>query len=453
MYLPHPGPLPTFATNTQRLGERPPSFAWASLRQEFAASPTRVQSAVCLALGGTLALCLAFVFNWAPVSTALFPPLLLCRPDVRYDLRQSLWTLASVTGMGMFFYWSLNYSQSLPWFLLVLGGGTLLYATLTTLPTIGAALSTGQVIASSLLAGHFYTPNARQDTFLPFFSAMALGFGVALTLNTVVLPYSPRREWDGRFRRAWNECRRTLARWFADEEPVANFTERPGRLDRQLAEVLGLLAERIQPVDAVDPGFALRQAATRRLEEIVILLQDLSRVGRGESADAVASGSLRRELDARFAWLGSILNGRETAPPVTSDDGPVSDEPASLPQEDLRRLRAALDDCPDAFRALARLPAAESVTQRDQSLTWTPPFRWSDLRRLDASSWQQGARVTLVLLTALVTWQWFLLPAGGEMLFLALLVMQPDLGRASRQSLDCAVGVLLGLLFAYLATA
>ena len=123
-----------------------------------------------------------------------------------------------------------------------------------------------------------------------------------------------------------------------------------------------------------------------------------------------------------------------------------------MPQDDLRRLRETLDDCPATFRALARLPADESLTQRDQSLSWTPPFQWSDLRKLDACSWQQGARVAIVVLASLLVWQWFLLPNGAAMLFLALLVMQPRLGQASLQSLDCALGVLLGLASAFLAT-
>ena len=440
----------SFSTASQQFGERPPSFSWASLRQEFAASPVRFQSAFRLALGCTVALCLALFFNWAPASNALIPSLLLNRPDVRYDLRQSLWAIGSVVVMGMFYYWSLNYSQSLPWFFLVLGGGVFLHASLTTLPTVGPSLSIGQVIASAVLAEYFYAPNARQDVFLPFFSSLALGFGVALAINSVVFPYSPRREWDHRFRHAWNECRQTLARWFAGEEPVGGRTARPGKLDRQLEEVLGLLHDRIKPVDAADPGPAVRQAAARRLEEIIILLQGLLRLGHG-GLDAAVLKNLGADLDARFAWLGGILEGRETVPPST-DDGTTSDEPATLPQDDLRRLRAVLDDCPATFRALARLPAGESLTKRDQNLTWTPPFQWSDLRKLDARSWQQGAKVALVVLTTLVTWQWFLLPNGSSMLFLALLVMQPELGRASRQAVACALGVLLGLAFAYLAT-
>ena len=441
-----------FSTPSQQFGERPPSFSWASLRQEFAASPTRVQSAFRLALGCTVALCLALLFNWAPASNALIPSLLLNRPDVRYDLRQSLWAIGSVAVMGMFYYWSLNYVQSLPWFFLVLGGGVFLHATLTTLPTVGPSLSIGQVIASAVIAGYFYAPNARQDVFLPFFSALVLGFGVALAVNSMVFPYSPRREWDERFRRAWGVCGRALAQWFAGEEPEGGIAQRPGKLDRQWEEVLGLLNQRIKPVDAADPGLAVRQAATRRLEEIIILLQDLRRLGRGESGDAGFPRDLGAEFDARFARLGGILEGRETVPPSTVPDDHALDRAAGLQQDDLRRLRAVLDDCPDTFRALARLPATESLTRRDQSLTWTPPFQWSDLRKLDARSWQQGARVALVVLATLVTWQWFLLPNGSSMLFLALLVMQPELGRASRQSLDCTLGVLLGLAFAFLAT-
>lgn len=443
--------VPTFATRTQQIGERPPSFAPASLLQEFAPSPTRVKSALRLALGCTVALCLAFLFNWNPASNAMVPPLLLNRSDVRFDLRQSLFAIGSMWVMGAFFYWSLNYVQSLPWFFLVLGAGLFVHAALTTLPGLGPSFSIGQVVSSALLVQYFYEANPRQDVFLPFFSSLVLGFAVALAVNTVVFPYSPRREWDERMRRAWNACRESLAHWFDGKEPAERPAKRPGKLDRQLEEALGPLSEQIKPVDAADPGPAVRQAAVRCLEEVIIRLQDLLRQERDGAGDAGSLESLRAECDARFAWLGGILEGKEAAPPAaTADD--QANEPSTLAQDDLRQMRAVMDECPDTFRALARLPAGEELLRRDQSLTWSPPFQWKILGKLNAQAWQHGAKVALVVVVTMITWQWLRLPDGQAMLFLSLLAMQPQLGQASRQVLDGYLGVLLGLLFAYLAT-
>ena len=300
---------PPYHTDTQLLGERPGSFTWASVRQEFAPSATRIQSAARLALGCTLALVLAFIFNWTPVSNAMIPPLLLNRPDARYDLQQSLWTVGSTAVMGMFFYWTLNFSQNPPLFFLVLGGGLLLHGALTTLPKVGPSLSIGQVITSSVLATYFYAPNQREGVFLPLAMELTLGFSVALLVNSLCWPYSPRREWDERFRRAWGVCRESCAQWFAGEEPEGGVARRPGPLDRQLEELLGLIHDSIKPVDAADPGPSVRRAAARRLEEIVILLQDLRRVGRGPHAadDPAAFARLGRAFDDGFAGLERVL--------------------------------------------------------------------------------------------------------------------------------------------------
>ena len=93
------------------------------------------------------------------------------------------------------------------------------------------------------------------------------------------------------------------------------------------------------------------------------------------------------------------------------------------------------------------------MTQREQILKWTAPFEFADLRQLNAQSWRQGAKVAIVVLAAMGTWQALRLPSGGTVLFLALLVLLPDLGRSTRQALDCALGVLLGLVVAFLAVA
>ena len=450
---------PPYQTDTQLLGERPGSFAWASVRQEFAPSATRIQSAARLALGCTLALVLAFLFNWTPVSNAMIPPLLLNRPDARYDLQQSLWTIASTAVMGMFFYWTLNFSQNVPTFALVLGGGLLLHGALTTLPKVGPSLSIGQVITSSVLATYFYAPNRREGVFLPLAMELTLGFSVALLVNSLCWPYSPRREWDERFRRAWGVCRESCARWFAGGEPEGGVVRRPGPLDRQLEELLGLFHDSIKPVDAADPGLTVRRAAVRCLEEIVFLLQDLRRVGRRAHAadNPAAFARLGRAFDDGFAGLERVLAGGDLPAGFPSAGVEALPSPASGPDalrhENLRRLQATLGACPDAFRALALLPAGESVTQREQILKWTAPFEFADLRQLNAQSWRQGAKVAIVVLAALGTWQALRLPSGGTVLFLALLVMLPDLGRSTRQALDCALGVLLGLVVAFLAVA
>ena len=151
-----------------------------------------MQSAARLTLGCTLALILAFLFIWTPVSNAMIPPLLLNRPDVRYDLRQSLFAIGSVALISMFYYWTLNYVQTPPWFFLVLGGGLVLHGALITLPNIGGSFSIGQVIPSSVLATYFYAPNLQRDPFLPLAVELTLGFGMALAVNSLFWPSLPR---------------------------------------------------------------------------------------------------------------------------------------------------------------------------------------------------------------------------------------------------------------------
>ena len=452
---------PLYSSRSQTFDERPATFSWASVRQEFAGSPTRVQSALRMAVGCTVSLLLAFLFNWSPVSTALIPSLLLNRPDVRYDLPQALWTAGAAAASGLFFYWTLNFSQDPLWFALVLGGGLTVFGALTTLPTVGPAFSIGQVLSSSVLANDFYAPNAPSGVFLPLAVELTLGFSVALLVEAVVWPYSPRREWDERFRRAWGECRKACAGWFAGEE-LEEAGQRPGKLDRQLEDVLGLLHERIQPVDPADQGQVIRRAASRRLEEIIVLLQDLRRLGRGEwpEHDPAGFARLGRGLDVGFERLGALLGAGN---PLATIREPGAGEAVAFPlptddtdavrQDDLRRLQHTLDDCPEVFRALAGLPTGERLTQRQQNFRWTPPFQFSDLGKLDAQSWRQGVKIALVVLLAFGTWQALRLPSGATVLFLALLVMLPDLGRSSRQAIDCALGVLLGLVLAFLSVA
>lgn len=465
-----PGPSTTadhpFSTALQRLGERPASFSWASVRQEFAPSPTRVHSAVKLALGGTITLVLAYWFNWSSPANAMVPPLLLNRPDIRYDLRQSLVAGTSAAVMGSFYYWSLNFSQAPLWFALVLGGGLLCYGALTTLPGIGQSLSIGQVIPSLVLALYFYAPNAREALYFPRTMELLLGFTVAIGVNGLLWPYSPRKEWDERFRRAWSECRQMTARWFAGEEPIGGKVHRPDSLDRQLEEALGLLGERIKPTDPADEGPAVRTAAVRRLEEIIFLLQDLRRLGLGSTPgiDSVLD-RLGREIDGSFAKLEEVLAGKEPVALGEPDKSlldaafpelPPEDEKAPgnlLRQADLRRLREILGGCPDIFRALARLPGAESVTRREQSLIYSAPFHLKDLRQLGVQSWQHGAKVALIVLSSFGLWQAFRWPGGPTVVASALIVTLTDLGRSARQAILRVLGLVLGLVCAFLCTA
>lgn len=469
-----------YATRSQRFEERPPSFAWTVLRQELAFSRVRWQSAFKPALSVTLAIVLGYTFSWTGLSTAAIPPLLLSRQDVRYDLRQSLWTMAATAALGSFYYLSLNFSQGLWWFFLVLGGGLTVSGALSTLPNVGQAIGTAQIVTTSVLVTYFYVPNPpRQNLFLPTTVELLLGFGLALGVNNLLWPYSPRREWDERFERTWAECRRACARWFADvETPVGDGRlRRPNRLDRQLEAVLSLLHEKIKPTHEADPGPAVRAAAAVRLEEVVIRLQDLFRVGRGRwpGRDPAAFGRLGRALDARFSQLGRLLAGKQDgaaaagappdAPPTgdaaklvwpaSSDgDGDEDDHDAEpTRRENLQRLCAGLDGSWATFRDLSRQSAAERVTRSDQTMAWTSPPRFADLRKLETASWRHGVRVALAALVSLGTWQALRLPAGGELLFLALLILQPDVGRSSRQAILCVSGVLLGLLFAFLSVA
>ena len=451
------------AAPAPQLGERPGTFSWWSLRQEFALTPTRLRSAVKFALGTTLVMVLAFLFNW-PAATGMAVALVITRSDSHYDLPQALVAAFTAGVAGAFYYWSLRYSQNLPLFVLVLGGGFIVLGALTTLPGFGVAISIGMVAGSSLLTGYFYQPNARSFLFLPFTSQLLLGFAAPLVVQFALWPYSPRQEWDESFRRIWNECRRVCARWFAGEQAPA----RPDALDHQTKEIFGLTSQRVHPVDPADEGVAIRTAASRRIQEVIMLLHDLQRLGRGRSAtdEPAAQRQLGGEFDRHFAGLESLLTGKGKTPagslrksgwknPLV--DGQAGEDRISetdlLRREDLRRLRATLDECSESFRAMALLRQAESVTQRDQSFNWVPAFKLQDLRQFGtAQPWQRGVKVALLVLSCLLFWQAFRWPNGGTVLSSAIIVNLPDVGSSARKAITRVYGLLLGLLCALLCT-
>ena len=451
---------PLSSTRSQTFEERPATFSWASVRQDFASSPTRVQSAFKLALGCSLTMIVAFLFDWPSPATAMIPPLLLSRADIRYDLRQSLCAGGWALVMGSFYVWSLNFSQSPLWFALVLGSGLVVSGTLNRLPSIGSALSIGQVVPSVVLANYFFAPNARQGIFLPTTMELTLGFGVAIAVSYLFWPYAPRQEWDQRFRRAWEVCRRHMQAWFAQDESARTLARRPGPLDRQLEETLALLTDRIKAVDHADEGAAVRQAAARQLQEIIIRLQDLERLGPGDlpATDPAGFRRLGESLDDRFRRLGRLLAAdasvASAGPPGPDDPGArlegMEAPPGDLRRDDLRRLVETLDHCPETFRALSRLPEAEAVTRREQSLAWSPPPRWQELRQLGVAQIHHGVKIALIVLASLGLWQALRWPSGGTVVASALIVTLTNLGLSSRQAINRIWGLLLGLLCAFL---
>lgn len=455
-------PAPSYSASPQWLGERPGTFSWWSLRQEFAPTPTRLRSAVKFALGATLTMAVAFLFNW-PAAVAMNPSLLLTRPDSRYDLPQALVAISTTLVAGMFYYWALNYSQTLPLFILVLGSGLIVLGALTTLPGIGVPISIGMVTCIAVLPTYFYQANAQGALFLPITSELVFGYVVALAVQFALWPYSPRQEWDESSLRLWTECRRVCARWFAGELSPA----RPDELDHQAKEVVGLSSQRVKPEDPADDGVTVRTAASRRIQEVMILLHDLQRLGVGPAAadEPAAWRQLGGEFDRRFAGLGDLLAGDEHAsakflrgsgqknplPGVQTEESPASGTDL-LRRENLRRLWTTLDECPEIFRAVAFLRRAESVTQRDQSLKWALT-KLPDLRQLGtAKPWWGGAKIALLVLSCLLFWQAFRWPNGGTILASALIVNLPDVGSSARKAITRVYGLLLGLLCALLCT-
>jgi hypothetical protein len=226
------------------------------------------------------------------------------------------------------------------------------------------------------------------------------------------------------------------------------------------------LLSKITPMDAADNGLELRALAASRVQEIIMLLQDLRRLSFNLAAQSspTAFTSLSAALDRQFLSLEGILQESSCGiPPMGKRSMKALVEAAahSLPaggatemiKEDLRHLCVTLDACTDLFRTLAKLPCAERLTRRRQDLIWTPPFHWKMLLQLNASSFKQGVKIALVVLGCLGFWQAFRWPAGGSIIISALTVMMPNVGLASRQSILRIIGLLLGLLCAYLCTA
>ncbi len=448
----------TAAAIAPQLGERPGTFSWWSLRQEFAPTPTRLRSAFKFALCATLVMVLAFFFNW-PAALAMVGPLLLTRSDQRYDLPQAVAAVFVTWGMAMFYYWSLRYSQNLPLFILVLGGVLMVSGALGTLPGIGVSVNLGTAPCISALATYFFEPDPRGPLFLPIASQLLIGYLLALMVQFVLWPYSPRRDWDESFQRLWAECRSVCARWFADE--ASPF--RPDTLDHQAKEVMGLSSQRIGLVDAADEGVMIRKAASQHALEVMILLHDLRRLGRGES-ESVRWQQLGAAFDRHFAALESLLAGdpramaefaHDAAPPDPLPDDPTADGPASelLRNDDLRRLWTTLNGCAEAFRAMAFLRRAEEITQRDQRFRWVLALKPADLRQLGtAQPWRNGAKVALLVFSSLLFWQAFRWPNGATILASALIVNLPDLGSSARKAITRVYGLLLGISCALVCT-
>jgi uncharacterized membrane protein YccC len=453
----------SFSTGSQSFGERTSSFEWASVRYEFAWSPTRLKTAFKLALGSTLVMVLAFTFNWSSVATAMVVPLLFNRPDNRYDLRQMLWAAGATACISLFFYLSLNLSQNPLCFGLLLGGGLILHGAMTTLPTFGPCFAIAQVVGSSVLVLYFYEPNPTAGVFFALTVSTALGYAVVLAVNYLIWPYSPREVWDERLRSAWCECRRAYARWFAAPGRNGRPLERPNSLDRQTVQLLGLLS-RITPTDGADKGPELRTLAATRVQEIIILLQDLRRLGNDLTASSPeAFTALGAALDDQFAFLGGILAGTSndassgkrslTEAVQAASDTLRAGSAARMIEEDLRQLCATLDVCVDLFRALAKLPLTERLTDRTQSVVWTPPFRWKTVLQLNAASFHHGIKVALVVLSCMGFWQAFRWPSGNSLIISGLTVTLPAAGLSSRQSILRVWGLLLGLFCSYVCIA
>ena len=445
------------------LGERPGTFSWWSLRQEFAPTPIRLRSAVKLGLGATVAMVLAFLFNW-PASLAMTVPLLITRPDSRYDLLQALTAALASWVAGAFSYWALGYSQNLPLFILVLGGGLMVLGALTTLPAVGVPIIIGVVNGVAVLPTYFYQPDARGSLFLPFTCELMLGYAVALVVQFAVWPYSPRREWDESLLRIWTDSRQACARWFDGEQAPG----RPDGLDHQVKEIIGLSSQRVHPTDPADAGVTIRLAASHQVQEVITLLHDLQRLGRGPIAptETAAWRRLGEEFDRRFAGLGDSLAGQEPAPGDSGQESGWEDlsldhqagEGESsgtelLRRENLRRLPAMLAKCSELFHAVAALPQAESLAGRDQSFNWVPAPKLADLRQLGtARPWQAGVKLALLVLSCLLFWQAFRWPSAVTILATALIVNLPDVGSSARRATTRVAGLLLGMLCAVLCT-
>jgi hypothetical protein len=88
----------SFSSGSQLFCERAPIFEWASVHRDFAFSPTRLKTAFKIALECTVCMVLAFSFNWHSAFLAVLLAVLVNRPDIRFDLRQTLWIAGATAG-------------------------------------------------------------------------------------------------------------------------------------------------------------------------------------------------------------------------------------------------------------------------------------------------------------------------------------------------------------------
>ena len=454
-----------YSTDSQYFDELSSSLGKASLREEFIFTATRFKTAFKVALACSVVMTLGFTFNWDYVSLGMILPIFFNRQDTRYDLRQLHVTVGAAACIGTLYYLCLNFSQDPILFGLVLGGLLTLTGALTTIPVFGPCIAIAQAITSPAMVVYFYHLTPPQNVFFALTVIHGVGYLTVLTVNYLLWPYSPRQEWDERLQRITRVCRRSYAQWFARPSGAGGRLQRPNRLDRQIFRLLEHL-DTLQPTDAADRGRELRAQAAARMQEMVMLLQDLRRAGRHLAGQPLpqAFANLGAEVDRRFLHLEDLLAHRLAKNPPSQDSLEVAtleaavhaaadtlSEPtvAAVIRQDFLLLSATLEDCPGAFRAVSQLPAAERITGRRQRLVWTPPFRAKMLLQLNAASFRHGIKVALIVLACMMFWQAFRWPAGATVVISGLTVALPAAGLVARQAILRVWGLLLGLACAY----
>ena len=452
--------LPAFATDSQYFDEMSSSLGRASLREEFVFTPTRLKTALKMALGCAVAMSLGFAFNWDYVYLGMVLPILYNRQDTRFDLRQLHVTMVAACLIATLYYLILNFSQSPIVFGLVLGGLLIVTGALTTIPIFGPCIAISQVMTSAVLVVYFYRLTPPQNVFFALTVVNLLGYVTTLAVNYLIWPYSPRQEWDERLRRVTRTCRRAYAEWFARPGGDGGRLQRPNRQDRQIFRLLELL-DTLKPTDEADPGVELRTRAMRRVQEKLILLQDLRRAGRQMAGQPLPAtfADLGGEIDRQFQYLEDLLANRPSKNPASPGsleaavhaaiDALPEPKVAAMIRQDFLILCAELESSPGVFHDMGQLPAAERLYRRRQSLVWTPPFHPKMLLQLNAASFRHGIKVALIVLACMMFWQAFRWPAGATLVASGLTVALPVAGLAGRQAVLRVWGMLLGLACAY----
>ena len=452
-----------FSLSKSNSPERPGTFHWVTLRGELNPSAPRVRSALKLALAGTITLALVFQFDWPSPGTALLTVLLIGRPDSRLDFYEAMLAALASLVIGTIYYLMLNLVQDPPWFCLALCGVFTTLGALSVTPKVGKIVSYGLVTPAAVLVNRFYEPNQVGTLFFPTTLQMLLGFTVALAVNSLLWPYSPRREWDEQCARTGRDCRRACVRWFAGG---AQPPEATSWLDRFFRLNLDTLS-RIIPTDAGDPGLRVRAQASLWLEEVVACVQDLGsepRAGNDEVRRLWTNsvpGAIRRlgaALDAGFVGTGPGSSVSETsrqeleeALRALPEDSAVRGQ-GELLLENLRGLEALLAGGGEFRAALARLQATERFTHRRQTLRWTPPVAGRDFLQVGPEQWKHGVQVALTVIAVFWLWQGLTWPNGSSVLTSALIVSLGTLGASARKLILRVLGVGFGVAFSLAAT-